>query len=208
MVKRGKPEMPVVLTIGHSTRTWPEFLKLLRAHHVHRVVDVRSIPRSRHNPQFEPANPPEKAAGGEDKLRSLAKAGRPAPCAARFPEYGLAQYFVSRICRLHADPGFRRGLAAIDRAGAKEKERIDVRRGGAVALPSFPHRRRAGSAQIPRRRHCAAQAVRGPTLSPLLRVCAAGASPIHPATRPLSFFLAAHPHRCAGQIRSSLSPPA
>ena len=53
MVKRDKPEIPVVLTIGHSTRTWPEFLKLLRAHHVHRVVDVRSIPRSRHNPQFE-----------------------------------------------------------------------------------------------------------------------------------------------------------
>src|ERR1700722_13107469 len=52
MVKCWKPEMPVVLTIGHSSRTWPEFLKLLRAHHVDRVVDVRSIPRSRHNPQF------------------------------------------------------------------------------------------------------------------------------------------------------------
>jgi uncharacterized protein (DUF488 family) len=52
MVKRAKPEMPVVLTIGHSTRTWQEFLKLLRAHHVDRVVDVRSIPGSRHNPQF------------------------------------------------------------------------------------------------------------------------------------------------------------
>src|SRR5580692_4130773 len=52
MVKRGKPEMPVVLTIGHSSRSWLEFLKLLRAHHVDRVVDVRSIPRSRHNPQF------------------------------------------------------------------------------------------------------------------------------------------------------------
>jgi uncharacterized protein (DUF488 family) len=41
-----------VLTIGHSTRTWKEFLELLRAHGVKRVVDVRSIPRSRHNPQF------------------------------------------------------------------------------------------------------------------------------------------------------------
>jgi len=43
------PEMPVVLTIGHSNRTWKAFLDLLRAH---RVIDVRSIPRSRHNPQF------------------------------------------------------------------------------------------------------------------------------------------------------------
>ena len=41
-----------VFTIGHSTRTWEAFLELLRAHGIKRVVDVRSIPRSSHNPQF------------------------------------------------------------------------------------------------------------------------------------------------------------
>jgi uncharacterized protein (DUF488 family) len=45
-------KMPAVLTIGHSNRTWKDFLELLRAHRVKRVIDVRSIPRSRHNPQF------------------------------------------------------------------------------------------------------------------------------------------------------------
>jgi uncharacterized protein (DUF488 family) len=40
------------LTIGHSTRTWKVFLDLLRAYRVERVIDVRTIPRSRHNPQF------------------------------------------------------------------------------------------------------------------------------------------------------------
>jgi uncharacterized protein (DUF488 family) len=44
--------MPTVLTIGHSTHPWKVFLDLLRAHRVERVIDVRSIPRSRHNPQF------------------------------------------------------------------------------------------------------------------------------------------------------------
>jgi uncharacterized protein (DUF488 family) len=44
--------MLTVFTIGHSTRTWKAFLELLRAHGIERVVDVRSIPRSRHNPQF------------------------------------------------------------------------------------------------------------------------------------------------------------
>ena len=39
-------------TIGHSTRTTRELLDLLRAHGVEQVVDVRTIPRSRHNPQF------------------------------------------------------------------------------------------------------------------------------------------------------------
>lgn len=44
--------MLVIFTIGHSTRTWKVFLELLRAHGIKRVIDVRSIPRSRHNPQF------------------------------------------------------------------------------------------------------------------------------------------------------------
>jgi uncharacterized protein (DUF488 family) len=47
-----KSEMPTVLTIGHSTRTWKDFLDMLRAHRVERVIDVRTIPRSRHNSQF------------------------------------------------------------------------------------------------------------------------------------------------------------
>ena len=43
---------PRVMTIGHSTRTLAEFIRLLQAHGVSRVVDVRTVPRSRHNPQF------------------------------------------------------------------------------------------------------------------------------------------------------------
>jgi uncharacterized protein (DUF488 family) len=43
---------PVVLTIGHSTRTLEEFIGLLQAHGATRVVDVRTVPRSRYNPQF------------------------------------------------------------------------------------------------------------------------------------------------------------
>ena len=52
VVRKLKTETPAVLTIGHSTRAWKDFLDLLRAHRVKRVIDVRSIPRSRHNPQF------------------------------------------------------------------------------------------------------------------------------------------------------------
>jgi uncharacterized protein (DUF488 family) len=44
--------LPVVLTIGHSNRPIDEFIGLLQAHGVTRVVDVRSVPRSSHNPQF------------------------------------------------------------------------------------------------------------------------------------------------------------
>lgn len=39
-------------TIGHSTRTIAEFVDLLRAAEVSAIADIRSIPRSRTNPQY------------------------------------------------------------------------------------------------------------------------------------------------------------
>jgi len=39
-------------TIGHSTRSIPEFVDLLRAGDVDTVVDIRRVPRSRTNPQY------------------------------------------------------------------------------------------------------------------------------------------------------------
>lgn len=42
----------VVLTIGHSTRSLEAFIALLKAHSVTSLLDVRTVPRSRHNPQF------------------------------------------------------------------------------------------------------------------------------------------------------------
>jgi len=41
-----------VFTIGHSTRTLEEFTQLLKTYGVTLLVDVRTVPRSRHNPQF------------------------------------------------------------------------------------------------------------------------------------------------------------
>ncbi len=43
---------PLVCTIGHSNRSLADFIALLQANMVDRVLDVRTVPRSRHNPQF------------------------------------------------------------------------------------------------------------------------------------------------------------
>jgi uncharacterized protein (DUF488 family) len=45
-------------TIGHSTRTIDEFAGLLREAAVESLIDVRSVPRSRTNPQFNRENLP------------------------------------------------------------------------------------------------------------------------------------------------------
>ncbi|MGQ0667325.1 MAG: DUF488 domain-containing protein, partial [Nitrospiraceae bacterium] len=42
----------ILWTVGHSTRPIDQFINLLKAHHIERLVDVRTVPRSRHNPQF------------------------------------------------------------------------------------------------------------------------------------------------------------
>lgn len=47
------PYMMTVFTIGHSTHPIEEFIGMLKANGVQRLVDIRTVPRSRYNPQFE-----------------------------------------------------------------------------------------------------------------------------------------------------------
>jgi uncharacterized protein (DUF488 family) len=71
-----------VFTIGHSTRPLEEFIALLRSNGVHRVIDIRSIPKSRHNPQFnrETLGPALRKAGvGYVHLKALGGLRRALP---------------------------------------------------------------------------------------------------------------------------------
>jgi uncharacterized protein (DUF488 family) len=49
----GTERRPTVYTIGHSTRSLEELIALLRAHGIRRLADIRTVPRSRHCPQFD-----------------------------------------------------------------------------------------------------------------------------------------------------------
>ncbi len=42
----------IVFTIGHSTMPLEDFISIMKANSVETVADVRTVPRSRHNPQF------------------------------------------------------------------------------------------------------------------------------------------------------------
>jgi uncharacterized protein (DUF488 family) len=59
------PGTLLVLTIGHSTHPLDTFIRMLQAHGVTLVADVRTVPRSRRNPQFNRDTLPQalKAAG-------------------------------------------------------------------------------------------------------------------------------------------------
>jgi hypothetical protein len=97
------PEMLHVLTIGHSNRTWKEFLELLRAHRVKRVIDVRSIPPIETQSSVQPGNPVYKAASRRDRLRAFAKDRGLVPCTTGFAEHGLARFLISWFRGLYAD---------------------------------------------------------------------------------------------------------
>jgi uncharacterized protein (DUF488 family) len=44
-----------IFTLGHSTLPIERFIALLRTYGIERLMDIRTVPRSRHNPQFNDA---------------------------------------------------------------------------------------------------------------------------------------------------------
>jgi uncharacterized protein (DUF488 family) len=63
-------------TIGHSNRVIGNLLEILQAHRIDLLVDVRTVPRSRHNPQFNRETlPATLAAAGIDYLHIAALGG-------------------------------------------------------------------------------------------------------------------------------------
>jgi uncharacterized protein (DUF488 family) len=80
--KPSKAQKLTIFTIGHSTRTFDQFLELLQAHGIERVIDIRTIPRSRRNPQYslDTLGPALKAAGIKYvHLKGLGGLRRPKP---------------------------------------------------------------------------------------------------------------------------------
>lgn len=105
-------------TIGHSTREVTEFMHLLQAQQVRLVVDVRTIPRSRSNPQFNYSVLPETLAqeqiGYEHSVALGGLRGRQHEVAEavnafwqnqsfhNYADYSLTEEFHSGLARLRA----------------------------------------------------------------------------------------------------------
>ncbi|VVN80428.1 DUF488 family protein [Pseudomonas fluorescens] len=68
-------ELPVIYTIGHSTRTLSEFSELLQAEHIEWLADIRTVPLSRTNPQFNFNTLPQALAVQNIDYIQLAKLG-------------------------------------------------------------------------------------------------------------------------------------
>ncbi len=62
-------------TIGHSSRSLDEFVEMLRGPYVDRVVDIRTIPKSRANPQFNKDSLPDALAAFDISYEHVAALG-------------------------------------------------------------------------------------------------------------------------------------
>ncbi len=65
----------MIYTIGHSTRSAEELIALLKAHKVSILVDVRTVPRSRTNPQFNKETLPAELETAGIEYRHMAGLG-------------------------------------------------------------------------------------------------------------------------------------
>jgi uncharacterized protein (DUF488 family) len=82
MTVRAPATTPLVVTVGHSNRPLDDFLRLLGEHRVTQVADVRKMPRSRSNPQFNTDTLPQALRGvgiGYVHLPGLGGLRRPQP---------------------------------------------------------------------------------------------------------------------------------
>ncbi len=131
-----------IFTAGHSTRSAEEFVALLKAHRIDLLVDVRTVPRSRHNPQFNRDTLPETLhrAGTEylhvAELGGLRKA-RPDSTNAGWRNLsfrGFADYMET--------PEFEKGLARLMEAAKTSRAAIMC----AEAVPWRCHRSLIGDA--------------------------------------------------------------
>ena len=64
-----------IWTVGHSTHPIEEFLRILHSADIRQLIDVRTIPKSRRNPQFNRENLPGGLGGAGIQYKHMPKLG-------------------------------------------------------------------------------------------------------------------------------------
>jgi len=111
-------------TIGHSTRSIAEFVELLRSVDVSLVVDVRTIPRSRTNPQYNRETLPDTLREFEIGYEHSASLGGLRSAAPNVPP-NVNAFWLNRSFHNYADyamgPLFQEGRARLTQLGREQR---------------------------------------------------------------------------------------
>lgn len=135
---------PAIYTIGHSTRSIDEFIRLLKVHGIKEIVDVRTIPGSRFNPQFNEARLKRSLKSAGIGYKHLKKLGGRRRARKNSPNVGWRNASFRGYADHMATAGFSTGLAALIKLAGKKKTAIMC----AEAVPWRCHRSLIGDALI------------------------------------------------------------
>ena len=102
-----------VATIGHSTRPIEKFIQLLRAHGIEQLVDIRTIPRSRHNPQYNQESLPAELAAHGIRYVHLAELGGLRHARPDSPNTGWRNLSFRGFADYMQTPEFEAGIATL-----------------------------------------------------------------------------------------------
>lgn len=125
-----------IWTIGHSNRSIEEFIKLLTANQIEELVDIRTVPKSRHNPQFnsEPLSASLREAG--IRYTRLEELGGFRRTVADSPNTGWRNLSFRGYADYMQTPDFEAGLSVLERIAIEKRSAIMC----AEAVPWRCHR--------------------------------------------------------------------
>ena len=92
-----------IWTIGHSTRSIDDFISLLKKNEIKLLADVRSLPGSKRYPQFNREALAESLNAHGIRYEHFPELGGRRKAGKDSHNKGLAQRFISRLCRSHGN---------------------------------------------------------------------------------------------------------
>ncbi|MGH9377186.1 MAG: DUF488 family protein [Terriglobia bacterium] len=136
MPVRAKTKPLLIWTIGHSTRELPAFIELLRSFGVKQLVDVRTMPRSRWNPQYNLETLPGSLAAAGIRYAHLPALGGLRRARRDSPNMGWRNASFRGFADYMQQPEFQEGLERLSKLAAARPTAIMC----AEAVPWRCHR--------------------------------------------------------------------
>jgi len=151
MEEKRLPEMPdwprgTIFTVGHSTLPLERFIELLHAYGIERLADIRTIPRSRRNPQFNADTLPAELAKQCIEYRPMPELGGLRHARKDSPNMGWRNDSFRGYADYMQTPAFADAVEALVKAGHEKRTAIMC----AEAVPWRCHRSLVADALIVR----------------------------------------------------------
>ena len=110
-----------IYTIGHSTRSIEEFIDLLKAHAVELVIDIRTIPKSRHFPQFNKEQLKQSLKKARIGYRHMKELGGFRPVSKDSINIGWTNASFRGYADYMQTPAFQRALEKLEKIAQKKR---------------------------------------------------------------------------------------